>query len=84
MIFFHYLTVLFDILLGFFLFFDLIYWLNYCSTVPVTNLRHFTLKASVTSVHAQANAHSADWLMSVFVNELAPLYVRSQQGQCEQ
>ena len=41
-------------------------------------------KASVTSVHAEANAHSADWLMSVFVNELAPPYVRSQQGQCEQ
>ena len=42
------------------------------SKVPVTNLRHFTLKSSVTSVHAEANAHSADWLMSVFVNELAP------------
>ena len=38
-------------------------------TVPVTNLRHFTHKASVTSVHAEANAHSADWLMRVFVNE---------------
>ena len=36
------------------------------------------------SIHAEANAHSADWLMSVFVNELALPYVRSQQGQCEQ
>ena len=53
-------------------------------TVNATILRHFTHKASVTSVHAEANAHSADWLTSVFVNELAPPYVRSQQGQCEQ
>ena len=36
------------------------------------------------SVHAEANAHSADWLMSDFVNELAQPYVRNQQGQCEQ
>ena len=45
-------------------------------------LRHFTHKASVRSVNAEANAHSADWLMSVFVNELAPPHARSQQGQC--
>ena len=45
-------------------------------------LRHFTHKASVTSVNAEANVHSADWLMSVFVNELNPPHVRSQQGQC--
>ena len=38
-------------------------------------------KASVTSVNAEANELSADWLMSVFVNELAPPNVRSQQGQ---
>ena len=38
----------------------------------VTNLQHFTLKASGMSVHAEANAHSADWLMSVFVDEQAP------------
>ena len=50
--------------------------------VPFRVLRHFTHKASVTSVNAEANAHSADWLMSVFVNELAPPHVRSQQGQC--
>ena len=41
-------------------------------TVPVTNLRHFTHKASVMSVHAEAIAHSADWLMRIFVNELVP------------
>ena len=29
-------------------------------------LRHFTHEASVTSVNAEANVHSADWLMSVF------------------
>ena len=29
-------------------------------------------KASVTSVYAEAKAHSADWLMSVFVSELGP------------
>ena len=40
--------------------------------VPFGVLRHFTHKASVTSVHAEANAHSADWLMStcIFVNKL--------------
>ena len=38
--------------------------------VPFRVLRHFTHKASVTSVNAEANVHSADWLMSVFVNEL--------------
>ena len=54
------------------------------TTVPVKNLRHFTLKASGTSVHAEPNAHSADWLMNVFVNELAPPHVRIQQGQCVQ
>ena len=35
-------------------------------------LRHFTHKASVTSVNAEANVLGADWPMSVFVNELAP------------
>ena len=39
---------------------------------------HFTHKASVTlSVHAEANAHSTDWLMCVFMNEVAPPNVRS-------
>ena len=57
---------------------------NYCTTVNATILRHFTHEASVTSVHAEANTHSADWLTSVFVNEVAPPYVRSQQGQREQ
>ena len=33
-------------------------------------LRHLTHKAKVTSVNAEANVHSADLLMSVFVNEL--------------
>ena len=47
-------------------------------------LRHFTHKASVTSVNAEANVHSADWLMSIFVNELAQPHVRSQQDQCVQ
>ena len=45
-------------------------------------LRHFTHKASVMSVNTEANILSADWLMSVFVNELALPHVRSQQGQC--
>ena len=40
--------------------------------VPLRDLRHFPHKVSVTCVNAEANAHSADWLMSVFVNELAP------------
>ena len=31
-------------------------------TVPATILRHFMLKASDTSVHAEANTHSTDWL----------------------
>ena len=35
-------------------------------------LRHFTHKASVTSLNAEANVHSADWLLSIFVKELAP------------
>ena len=52
--------------------------------VPITNLQHFTHKASVTSIHAEANVHSADLLMSVFVNELASPYARTQQGQCVQ
>ena len=52
--------------------------------VPFRVLRHVTHKASVTSANAETNAHSADWLMSVFVNELAPPNVRSQQGQCVQ
>ena len=46
-------------------------------TVPVTNLWHFTLKASMTNVHAEVNAHSTDWLISIFVNELAPPQVLS-------
>ena len=50
--------------------------------VPFRVLRNFTHKASVTSVNAEANVHSADWLMSVFVNELALPHVRSQLGQC--
>ena len=45
--------------------------LNY-TKVPFRVLRHFTHKASVTSVYAEANVHSADWLMRVFINELAP------------
>ena len=52
--------------------------------VPFRVLPHFTRKASVTSVNAETNVHSADWLMSVFVNELTLPYVRSQQGQCMQ
>ena len=61
--------------------------LSWHSEVPFRVLRHFTYKASVMSVNAEAYAHShdsADWLMSVFVNELAPPHVRSQQGQCVQ
>ena len=49
-------------------------------TVPFPILRHITHKANKTSMHAEGNAHSADWLMSIFVNELAPHDVRSQQG----
>ena len=56
----------------------------FTSTVPATILRHFTLKASDTSVHAEANAHSADWLMRISVNELAPPHARSQPGNCVQ
>ena len=41
-------------------------------------------KASVTSESTEANVHSADWLMSVFVNELAQPHAHSQQGQCMQ
>ena len=36
-----------------------------------TIVKDFTHKASVTSVQAEANSHNADWLMSVFVNEIA-------------
>ena len=44
-----------------------------------------TCKASVMSVNAEANVPSADWLMSIFINELAlPKYVHSQQDQCMQ
>ena len=57
---------------------------NDLSKVPVTNLLHFMLKASVTSVHTEANAHSANWQLSVFVNDLAPRHIRSQQGKCVQ
>ena len=42
-------------------------------TVPVTNLQYFTHKASVTSVHTEANGHSADWLMSVFCDRTSPV-----------
>ena len=57
------------------------FWL---AKVPFRVLRHFTHKASVTSVDTEANAHCADWLMCVFVNELAPPDTRRQQGQCVQ
>ena len=53
-------------------------------TVPFSIVRHITLKASVMGVHAKGNACCADWLMSVFVNELAPPHVCNQQGQCMQ
>ena len=36
----------------------------------------------MTNVNAEANALSTGWLMSVFVYELTPPHVRSQQGQC--
>ena len=49
------------------------------TTVPATILQHFMFKASYTSVHAEANAHSPDWLMRIFMNELAPPHARSQQ-----
>ena len=43
--------------------------------VSLRIIRYFTHKASVTSVNAEANVLGADWLMSVFVNELAlPMY----------
>ena len=35
-------------------------------------------KASVMSVNTETNVHSTDWLMSVFVNELASPHLRSQ------
>ena len=54
------------------------------SIVPFRVLRHFTHKASVMSVNAEANVHSADWLMSVFVIVLARPHVRSEQGQCNE
>ena len=37
-------------------------------------------KAGVTSTNT--DVHSADWLMCIFVIELTPPHVRSQQGQC--
>ena len=37
---------------------------------PFIVLQHFKHKASMTSVNAEANVHSADWLMSTFVNDL--------------
>ena len=40
------------------------------------------LKASMTNLHARANAHRADGIMSIFVNELDPPHVRNQQGKC--
>ena len=55
--------------------------LNYVTTeVPFRDLQHFTHKASMTSVNAEASAHSTDWLMSIFVNELTPPHVRSHRG----
>ena len=57
-----------------------VYCIIYKPKVPVTNLRHCTLKASVTSVHAEVNAHSANWWLNILVNGLAPPHVRSQQG----
>ena len=32
-------------------------------------LKQFTHKASVTSVNAEANVHTADWLISAYLNE---------------
>ena len=49
--------------------------------VPFRVLWHFTHKASVTGINAEANVHSADWLMRAFVNELAPPRACNQQGQ---
>ena len=41
--------------------------------VPLRVLGHFTHQASVTSIHAEANVYSADWLMSVFsMNSASP------------
>ena len=37
-------------------------------------------KASVMSVHTQANSHIACWLMNVFVNEIALPHGGSQKG----
>ena len=39
-------------------------------------------KASMTNVNAEAKLHTADWLMTAFVNELAPPHERSQQSRC--
>ena len=61
--------------------------MEYSPTVTKVSFRdprRFTHKASVMSVNAEASVHSADWIMSVFVNELTPPHVRSQQGQCVQ
>ena len=44
-------------------------------------VQHFTHEASVTSVYTAANSQIADWLMSVFVNEIALPSVCSPQGQ---
>ena len=41
-------------------------------------------QARVMSVHTEANAHSADWLMTIFLNEPAPPHVCSQQNKCLQ
>ena len=41
----------------------------YDGIVPFRGLLHFTHKASVTSIKAEANVHITDWLMSTFVNE---------------
>ena len=47
-------------------------------------VQNFTQNASMTGVHTEANLRSGDWLMSIFVNEIAPPCVRNQQGQCMQ
>ena len=49
---------------------------KFAMIVPFRVLQHFTHKASVTSVNAETNVHSTDWLMSLFVNELALPHVQ--------
>ena len=38
------------------------------SKVPFVIVQHFTHKARVISMHAEANINTADWLLSIFVN----------------